>query len=96
MYRVRKEKKSHRPRAGRKDKFGKRVERMSNSAEMLKREMESAYRVLGEKAESGNIMDINQLHKAGIITEAEKIYLLEYNKQLYKRCTENKKGKDKP
>lgn len=62
---------------------------MGKNAEALKRELERAYGVLGERAEPGNIADINQWLKDGMITEAEKIYLLEYNEQQYKKCTEN-------
>lgn len=61
------------------------------NAEVLKRELKRAYKVLGERAEPGNIKDINQWFKDGMITEAEKIHLLERNKQLYKECIENKK-----
>lgn len=62
---------------------------MSKSAEMLKRELERAYRVLGEQAELQNIADINGFVKNGLITEEEKSHLMEYNKQLYKKCIEN-------
>lgn len=45
----------------------------------LQREIERAYRVLGEQAEMQNETDINQWFKNGLISEDEKKSLKEYS-----------------